>query len=77
MTKSLASWKMNVNLARIQSVIIKQTFEELSLIRSGSIYGSGRIIVDCSGSMVHTPPQGYLFLCLVFPEKNASVGRLH
>ena len=48
MTKSLASWKMNVNLARIQSVIIKQTFEELSLIRSGSIYGSGRIVVDCS-----------------------------
>ena len=23
----------------------------------------------CSGSMVHIPPQGYLFLCLVFPEK--------
>ena len=44
-TMSLASWKMNVNLARIQSVIIKQTFEELSLIRSGSIYGSGRIVI--------------------------------
>ena len=43
MDKSLASWKMNVNLARIQSVIIKQTFEELSLIRSGSIYGSCRL----------------------------------
>ena len=47
-TKSLASWKMNVKLARIQSVIIKQTFEELSRIRSGSIYDSGRIVVGCS-----------------------------
>ena len=37
---------MNVNLARIQSVIITQTLEELSLIRSGSMYGSGRIVID-------------------------------
>jgi len=44
-TKSLASWEINFNLARIQSVTIKQTFEELSLIRSGSIYDSGRIVV--------------------------------
>ena len=48
MTKSPVSWKMNVYLARIQSVVIKQTFEELSLIRSGSIYVRDRIVVGCS-----------------------------
>ena len=46
--KLLSSWKINVNLARIESVIIKQTFEELSLIRSKSIYVSDRIVVGCS-----------------------------
>lgn len=66
MTKSIASWQMNVDLARIQSVIIKQTFEELSLIRSGSVYGSGRIVVDCSWRRSCWCCQSvkHLFLCL-------------
>ena len=45
------------------------------------LFAPGNITLNhfgkCSVWMVHIPPQGYLFLCLVFPEKNALVGRLH
>ena len=64
------SFPFSLELFLLRSKLLLQIFVLSNIKR---LAAPGNIALNhfgkCSGSMVHIPPQGYLFLCLVFPEK--------